>query len=186
MARAHIKLKYMTTSLLIVGCILSMGCLDMELMDGMLPYSKEESSGYHLIQKKSVYYSFNTSVGGAPSQFYKTMGGQEFRVVDSTRWLKITISVNLDKNNLVQDLLEALGINKTLTRYVKVTLTDSNSTVVYKRDFYETTTIEPIVLQSPVSGIWKLDISAKGVGGEIQGFQVYDGFNIRVLSYEPI
>ncbi len=169
-------------TILIAG---STGCIDTELMDAVLPHYEEELPNYIITEKISLSYQFNTSIPGTPAQLRYDPNPLEFRILDDTPWMKIEITVNLDKNDLLQELLEILGVNLNLTRHVNIIITDPKSKVWYVRDFYDTETPEPELLFSPQPGIWTVDVEAKGIGGEIEGFQVYDGFEIKIFTYEP-
>ena len=164
---------------------LSAGCIDMELMDAVLPHTDVENPYYAIKQKIERSYYFDTSITGAPSQLTKEFPNQEYRILDDTKWMKIEISVNLDKNDVIEKLIELSGINLTLTRHVTITLTDPKNNVWMEREFYETETIETEIVYSPLQGIWTLDVFAKGIGFEIEGYKLNDGFDIRVSVLEP-
>lgn len=181
--------EYSRFLLLLCVCLLAlstMGCLDIALMGNILPPNEQDDSSFGLQLKKDLSYYFNTSIMGFPSQGYKEMVNQEFRVLEKTQWMKIKVSVNLDKSSLVDQLIEVLGINESLTRNVDISLVDPDDNVVFHQTFHETETLEPVIYTEPMSGIWSIDIFAKGVGGEIEGFQTYDGFSVEVLAFEPV
>ena len=165
---------------------LSVGCIDMELMDVVLPHKEEKVPKFVIEQKKVLSYYFNTSLAGIPDT--REVHKEKFRILDDTKWMKIEISVNLYKNDIIQKIIEKFleisGYDLT-QRNVTITFTDPKSRVWYEREFNETETIEPEMLYSPQAGIWTLDVSAKGIGVEVEGYQLYDGFDIRVSALEP-
>jgi|GEM_PF-1534623 hypothetical protein len=171
--------------LIILFILSSTGCIDMGLMDAVLPHNEKELPDYVITEKISISYQFNTSIPGTPSQLRKEFNDREFRILEDTPWMKIEITVNLDKNDLLQELLKLLGTNLSLTRHVKIVITDPKSRVWYVRDFFDTETMEPEMVYLPEPGIWTLDVEAKGVGGEVEGFQLYDSFVIKIFTYEP-
>lgn len=173
-------------SLAVLLSLLSMGCIDLELMDWMLPSENEIYVTHEIVLKKSLFYYFNTTLMAPPSQLRKDVYNQEFRIMEDSEWMKIDISVQLDKNDLIQDILRSLGINETLTRHVIVTFTDPKNRVWFHREFYDTISLEPQLVYSPEPGIWTVDISAKGIGGEYEGFELKDGFDVRVYALEPV
>ena len=174
-----------TIVILYLALNLSAGCIDMELMDVVLPHKEVKTPYFAINQKIERSYYFNTSVTGTPSQLTKEVRSQEYRIVDDTKWMKIEISVNLDKNDVIEKLIELSGINLTLTRHVTITLTDPKNIVWMEREFYETETIEPEIGYSPLPGIWTLDVFAKGIGFEFEGYKLIDGFDIRISALEP-
>lgn len=171
--------------LILILILSSTGCIDTELMDAVLPHYEKEVPDHVITEKISISYRFNTSIPGTTSQLRKDFKDQEFRILDGTPWMKIEITVNLDKNDLLQELLEILGINQSLTRHVNIVIHDPGSRPWYSRDFFDTENPEPEMVFSPQPGIWTLDVEAKGIGGEIEGFQLYDGFEIKIFTYEP-
>jgi len=165
----------------------STGCIDMELMDFVLPSHEETVVVYDTENKIDISFYFdNLTVPGTSSQTRKEINDREFRILEDTEWMKIEISVSLDKNELFKEIIEFLEINTTLTRHVKITFTDPKNRVWQQREFYETETPEPDIVYSPEPGLWTLDVFAKGIGGEIEGFQLHDGFEIRVFAFEPM
>lgn len=177
---------FIAISILLAIMVGSTGCIDMEFMDFVLPRHEETVVVYEPVNKIDISYYFdNLTFPGTPSQTRKEINDREFRILEDTEWMKIEISVSLDKNELFQELIELLGINTTLTRHVKITFTDPKNRVWQHREFYETETTEPEVVYSPEPGLWTLDVYAKGIGGEIEGFQLHDGFEIRVFAMEP-
>lgn len=165
--------------------IFLMGCIDMELFSPVLPLERSSETGLAITEKKRISYHFNTSFPGTPSQLRKEFLNREFRIYEETEWMKMEVWIDLDKGPLIQELIEALGINKSITRHVNVTLKDPGGRIVYQREFYESQTPDPEAFHRPRPGIWALDISAKGVGGELEGFQLYDGFTVAVFAREP-
>lgn len=165
----------------------STGCIDMELMDFVLPHHEETVVVYDTVKKiNESFYFDDLTIPGTPSQTRKEINDREFLILEDTEWMKIEISVSLDKNELLKELIEFLEINTTLTRHVKITITDPKNRVWQHREFYETEAPEPDVVYSPEPGLWTLDVFAKGIGGEIEGFQLHDGFEIRVFAFEPM
>jgi len=171
--------------LILMSILSSTGCIDTDLMDAVLPHYEKELPDFVITEKISISYQFNTSIPGTPSQLRMEINDREFRILDDTPWMKIEISVNLDKNDLLQELMKILGINQSLTRHVNITIIDPKSRIWYVRDFFDTETLEPEMVYSPQPGIWTMDVEAKGIGGEIEGFQLYDGFKIKIFTYEP-
>ena len=184
--RGKMQKKSSIAILLILTSILSSaGCIDTELMDAVLPHYEKEIPDYIITEKISLSHRFNTNIPGTPSQTRYNPNAQEFQILDDTPWMKIEITVSLDKNDLLQELLEALEINQSLTRHVNIIIKDPKSNSWYVRDFFDTETPEPDMVFSPQPGIWTLYVDAKGIGGEIEGFQLYDSFEIKIFTYEP-
>ncbi len=179
------KVKIIISSVLVLLLFFT-GCIDLELMDHFLPRDEDITAEYEMTLKKDLEYYFDTSLIAPPSQLTKEYNNQEFRILEKTLFVKIEISVQLDKNDLVQEILKAAGINETLTRHVTIRFTDPKNLVIAHWEFYDTESLTPLYVYSPEPGIWTVNIDAKGIGVEYEGFELKDGFDIKVYAFEPV